>query len=85
MHFQQVDKMTVTHVRIQESDNLIRDISSKAVLNTDRAGLQNYLVQRELAKKQMQEKAETSNRLIQLEQDMNEIKSLLRQLAKGNN
>jgi hypothetical protein len=77
--------MTVTHVRIQESDNLIRDISSKAVLNTDRAGLQNYLVQRELAKKQMQEKAETSNRLIQLEQDMNEIKSLLRQLAKGNN
>ena len=85
MHYQQVDKMTVTHVRIQESDNLIRDISSKAVLNTDRAGLQNYLVQRELAKKQMQEKAETSNRLIQLEQDMNEIKSLLRQLAKGNN
>jgi len=77
--------MTVTHVRIQEADNLIRDISSKAVLNTDRAGLQNYLVQRELAKKQMQEKAETSNRLIQLEQDMDEIKSLLRQLAKGNN
>lgn len=77
--------MPVTHVRIQESDTLIRDISSKAVLNTDRAGLQNYLVQRELAKKQMQEKAETSNRLIQLEQDMIEIKSLLRQLAKGNN
>jgi hypothetical protein len=77
--------MQVTHVRIQESDTLIRDISSKAVLNTDRAGLQNYLVQRELAKKQMQEKAETSNRLIQLEQDMIEIKSLLRQLAKGNN
>lgn len=77
--------MQVTHVRIQESDTLIRDISSKAVLNTDRAGLQNYLVQRELAKKQMQEKAETSNRLIKLEQDMIEIKSLLRQLAKGNN
>ena len=77
--------MAFTHVRIQEDNNLIRDISSKAVLNTDRAGLQNYLVQRELAKKQMQEKAETSNRLIQLEQDMIEIKSLLRQLAKGNN
>ena len=77
--------MQVTHVRIQESDTLIRDISSKAVLNTDRAGLQNYMVQRELAKKELQEKTETSNRLIQLEQDMSEIKSLLRQLAKGNN
>ena len=77
--------MAYTHVRIQEDNNLIRDISSKAVLNTDRAGLQNYMVQRELAKKQLQEKTETSNRLIQLEQDMSEIKSLLRQLAKGNN
>ena len=77
--------MAFTHVRIQEDNNLIRDISSKALLNTDRAGLQNYMVQRELAKKQLQEKTETSNRLIQLEQDMSEIKSLLRQLAKGNN
>ena len=77
--------MAFTHVRIQEDNNLIRDISSKAVLNTDRAGLQNYMVQRELAKKELQEKTETSNRLIQLEQDMSEIKSLLRQLAKGNN
>lgn len=75
----------ITHVAIDNADNLVRDLSSKAVLNTDRAGLQQYYMKRELAKKQQTEKLETNNRLSQLEQDMSEIKMLLRQLAeKGN-
>lgn len=75
----------ITHVAIDNADNLVRDLSSKAVLNTDRTGLQQYYMKRELAKKQQTEKQETNNRLSQLEQDMSEIKMLLRQLAeKGN-
>lgn len=75
----------ITHVAIDNADNLVRDLSSKAVLNTDRAGLQQYYMKRELAKKQQTDKQETNNRLSQLEQDMSEIKMLLRQLAeKGN-
>ena len=75
----------VTHVAIDNADNLVRDLSSKAVLNTDRAGLQQYYMKREIARKQQTEKQETNNRLSQLEQDMSEIKMLLRQLAeKGN-
>lgn len=75
----------ITHVAIDNSDNLVRDLSSKAVLNTDRAGLQQYYMKRELAKRQQTDKQEINTRLSQLEEDMSEIKMLLRQLAeKGN-
>jgi hypothetical protein len=36
------------HVRIEDT-SLIRDIHSKAILNTDKAGLNDYLMKREIA------------------------------------
>jgi hypothetical protein len=59
----------------------VRDIHSKAILNTDRVGLQNYYAQRELYRKEQAEKLEASNRLIKLEEDMSEIKTMLRELV----
>lgn len=59
---------------------LIRDIHSKALLNTDRAGLNEYLVKREIAKKQQEEQIETKNRLAKLEQGMNEIHNLIKEI-----
>lgn len=73
-----------TLVRITDSQNLLRDIGSKAILNTDRAGLEEYLLKRDIAKKQMAEEKQLSGRLTKLEEDMSEIKMLLQQLAKGN-
>jgi hypothetical protein len=69
-----------THVRIQDTA-LVRDIHSKAVLNTDKAGLNDYLMKREIAKKQQAEQTETKIRLAKLEEDMSEIKSLLQDIA----
>ncbi len=69
-----------THVRIQDTA-LVRDIHSKAVLNTDKAGLNDYLMKREIAKKQQAEQSETKIRLAKLEEDMSEIKSLLQDIA----
>jgi hypothetical protein len=69
--------------KVKEHDNLIRDMHSKAVLNTDRKGLQEYLHKREVAKKQQQEQLETQNRLTKIEQDMFEIKTLLQNLANS--
>ena len=59
----------------------VRDVHSKAILNTDRIGLQNYYTQRELYRKEQAEKIEASNRLTQLEEDMSEIKTMLRELV----
>jgi hypothetical protein len=70
-----------THVRIEDTA-LIRDIHSKAILNTDRAGLDEYLMKREIAKKQQADQVNNKDRLDKLENDMSEIKSLLRDIAE---
>jgi hypothetical protein len=67
--------------KVQDHDNLVRDMQSKAVLNTDKAGLQDYLQKREQAKKELSDKVETKQRLAKIEEEMSEIKSLLREIA----
>ena len=58
------------YAKVREHDNLVRDMRSKAVLNTDKEGLQEYLRKRDLAKKEQTEQIETKNRLEKIEQDM---------------
>jgi len=71
-----------TLVKIDNNKNLMRDINSKAILNTDRNGLNEYLMKRELAKKQQAEKMETKERLTKLENDIAEIKILLQDISQ---
>jgi len=67
---------------IQVNDSIfVRDTHSKAILNTDINGLNEYRMNRELAKKQQLEKTEDKARLNKLEQDMQDIKQLLLQIA----
>jgi len=68
------------HVRIEDTA-LIRDIHSKAILNTDKSGLNDYLMKREIAKKQQAEQVQTKDRLDKIENDMSDIKNLLVQLV----
>jgi hypothetical protein len=68
-------------VNIKDNSKLMRDIHSKAVLNTDKNGLNEYLMKRQLAKQELEEKTETKNRLAKLEEDMHDIKSLLVEIA----
>ena len=71
------------HVRIGDTA-LIRDIHSKAILNTDKLALQEYHQKRELVKKELAEKIESKQRLDKIENEMSEIKDLLRELiGKG--
>ena len=67
-------------VKIDDT-SFVRDIHSKAILNTDRNGLNEYYMKRELAKKQQLEKTEDKARSNKLEQDMQDIKQLLLQIA----
>ena len=69
-------------VKIDGNNGLIRDTRSKAILNTDRVGLEKYLAEREIALKQMQEKNDLRDKVYQLETDMSEIKSLLQELVQ---
>jgi len=65
-----------------ENTKYVRDIHSKAVLNTDRNALDEYYMKRELAKKQQAQQSETTMRLAKLEEDMDTIKGLLHEIAQ---
>jgi hypothetical protein len=67
-------------VQIKDT-KLVRDIHSKAILNTDRAELNNYYIQKEIAKKRCEEQSETKLKISQLEEEMREIKNLLIEIA----
>jgi uncharacterized protein (UPF0276 family) len=68
-------------VKVENHNNLVRDTSSGAVLNTDRTGLQEYYRRRELAKKELLEREENKMRLQKMEEEMQEIKELLKEIA----
>jgi hypothetical protein len=70
----------MTLVQVKDS-TYVRDINSKAILNTDRNGLDEYNMKREIAKRQNLEKEKDKDRLNKLEQDMQEIKQLLQNIA----
>lgn len=66
--------------KVKDHDNLVRDMNSKAILNTDKLALQEYYQKRDLAKKELSEKTESKQRLDKIENEMSEIKDLLREL-----
>jgi uncharacterized protein (UPF0276 family) len=68
-------------VKVENHSNLVRDTSSGAILNTDRTGLQEYYRRRDIAKKELLEKEENKMRLQKMEQEMQEIKELLKEIA----
>ena len=67
---------------VQVNDStFVRDTHSKAILNTDINGLNEYRMKREISKRQQEEKQQDKQRLDKLEQDMQDIKQLLLQIA----
>lgn len=72
----------MTLVQIKNNKNLVRDTHSKAILNTDRNGLEEYYMKREIIKRQQEEQSETKMRLAQLEDDIQCIKQLVKELAE---
>ena len=69
-------------VHIEENKHLVRDTSNRAILNTDRTGLENYLAQRQVAKQKLAEQEEMKTKVNKLEEDITEIKNMLRDIVK---
>lgn len=55
----------------------VRDIHSKALLNTDKKALHEYLMKKEITKKQNEKTMEMYERVNSLENQLDEIKLLL--------
>lgn len=71
----------MSYVKVENQKHLVRDTSSGAILNTDRTGLQEYYRRKELAKKEIMDREETKQRLAKMEEEMQEIKTLLKEIA----
>jgi hypothetical protein len=64
-------------VKIQDSDSLVRDLTSGAVINTSTTDYQNYLIKRNANKQIKEEIKQNADKIKQIESDVSEIKQLL--------
>jgi hypothetical protein len=67
-------------VKIKDSE-FVRDMSTNAVLNVNQKTILEFNEQRNKILREKQEKEETKLRLAKMEQDMQEIKQLLKEIT----
>lgn len=72
----------MSYVKIQSHNHLYRDTETNAILNTDMEELKAYYADVELKKKEIMEKQKLENKVNKLEEDIGEIKHLLRNLIE---
>jgi len=70
-------------VKIQNKEGLVRDLSSGAVINTNRTDRENYLQKRNASKELNQQIKQNSDKIEKIESDVTEIKEMLAMLIKG--
>lgn len=70
-------------VKIQDREGLVRDLSSGAVINTNRTDRENYLQKRNATKEFNQQIKQNTDKIEKIESDVTEIKEMLAMLIKG--
>lgn len=65
---------------VQSDPSLVRDEFSKAIINTDQTGYQNYLAMKEKRDAQERMILEHEKKLQMIQQDVSDIKGLLMQI-----
>lgn len=67
--------------QVKDNPNLFRDEYSKAIVNTDNKGYQDYIINRNRLKSQQETALNNSKEIENLKKDVSEIKDLLQQIA----
>jgi hypothetical protein len=70
-------------VNIQNKEGLIRDLSSGAVINTNRSEYETYLQRKTATKELTQQIKQNADKIQKIESDVTEIKEMLAMLIKG--
>jgi hypothetical protein len=70
------------YVQIEGHNHLYRDLNTGALINTDLEELKTYYAESELKNREMEEKIKLENKVNKLEEDIGEIKHLLRNLVE---
>ena len=68
-------------IRVKDNPSLARDAYSKAIINTDNKGYEDYIHNRERIKSQQNLVLNNAEQIESLKKDVQEIKDILQQLA----
>ena len=71
-------------VKVKDHQNLMRDPLSNGILNTNQTGYDEYIARRDAANKAKDNELTMKEDLDNLKGEINEIKSLLKELVHGN-
>ena len=70
------------YVPIEINRDLVRDVSNRALLNTNLEELKTYYAERDLRLKELEEKQTMEQKVNKLEEDITDIKNMLREIVK---
>jgi hypothetical protein len=71
----------MNYSKVKGYDHLIRDESTKSIINTNVSEYENYMQMKEIKQKESQKIQKIEDDLNSLKDDINDIKNLLRKLA----
>lgn len=69
--------------KVNGHSNLIRDEETKAIINTNMSDYNAYITQKRMKEKENQKLQNLEEDFVNMKEDLNEIKSLLRSLIDG--
>lgn len=69
-------------VRVKGHSDLIRDPVTNAIINTNKSKYEEYISRRNIKKSETQKVQDLENELSCIKDDLNEIKSLLKEIIK---
>ena len=74
----------MSYIKVKNNNHLYRDTESNCIINTNRSEYEQYLARRKKRKLEKEKSLSVEQDLATLKNEMNEIKSLLKELVNGN-
>ena len=71
-------------VKVKNHENLSRDPFTNGIVNTNKSQYDEYIARRESVEKEKEKSSNMEEDLANLKGEINEIKSLLKELVRGN-
>ena len=72
------------YIPVEGNSDLVRDPRTDSIINTNSNAYEQYISQRKKRKREKEKSLNIEEDLANLKSEMNEIKSLLRELVNGN-
>lgn len=71
------------YLKVEGHTNIVRDVKTNAIINTDISGMNNYISSRKNKEKEKEKIESICNDIENLKTSMQEIKTLLQELKNG--